>query len=214
MNLVGSRQRDFDHGDGFTREWIVEAMLNLVKDESERIGARFLEPACGRGADLGQVLRRKLAKVDLKYGQSESDRRHFALLALMCVYGIEQRPDRVVECRTRLLQVFADHLRLAASDELGRAAFGVLTLNIVHGDALQMCMHPSPGITFAEWRYLGGGKFQRRDFHFNDLVGSSAFEAESSLSDEEPGDEIFAPVRTYPPMTVSELASAAPGAAG
>ena len=88
MNLVKSKQRVADHGEVFTPAWMVAAMLDLVKGETERIDARFLEPACGDGNFLVQVLRRKLAAVERKYGRSDFERRHYALLALMCVYGI------------------------------------------------------------------------------------------------------------------------------
>ena len=55
-------------------------MLDLVKDETERIDSRFLEPACGDGNYLVQVLRRKLAAMELKYGKSEFERGYYALL--------------------------------------------------------------------------------------------------------------------------------------
>ena len=87
MSLVKSKQRVADHGEVFTPAWMVEAMLDLVKDETERIDSRFLEPACGNGNFLVQVLRRKLAAVELKYGKSDFERRHYALLGLMCVYA-------------------------------------------------------------------------------------------------------------------------------
>src|SRR5256714_9091913 len=89
MSLVKSKQRVADHGEVFTPAWMVEAMLDLVKDETERIDSRFLEPACGSGNFLVQILRRKLAAVDLKYGKSEFERGRYALLALMSIYGVE-----------------------------------------------------------------------------------------------------------------------------
>ena len=89
MSLVKSKQRVTDHGEVFTPPWMVEAMLDLVEDETERIDARFLEPACGSGNFLVAVLRRKLAAVEMRYGRSDFERRHFALLALMSIYGIE-----------------------------------------------------------------------------------------------------------------------------
>ena len=97
MSLVKSKQRVADHGEVFTPEWMVEAMLDLVKAESERIDSRFLEPACGSGNFLVKVLQRKLAAVQLKYGKSEFERQHYALLGLMCVYGIELLPDNIAE---------------------------------------------------------------------------------------------------------------------
>src|SRR5215203_4618261 len=81
MSLRGSKQRIADHGEVFTPAWMVEAMLDLVKDETERIDSRVLEPACGSGNFLVQVLRRKLAGVELKFGRADFDKRHYALLA-------------------------------------------------------------------------------------------------------------------------------------
>lgn len=152
MTLVKSKQRVADHGEVFTPAWMVEAMLDLVKDETHRIDARFLEPACGSGNFLVRVLQRKLAAVEVKYGKSEFERRHYAL-----------------------------------------------------------SMRSSDGepITFAEWGNLGKGKFQRRDFRLDVLTHSSAFSAEGSLFAPLGKHEIFTPERTWPPMTVGDLAAEA-----
>jgi hypothetical protein len=209
MNYVKSKQRVADHGEVFTPAWLVEAMLNLVKDESERIDSRFLEPACGSGNFLVQILRRKLAAVEMKYSQSDFERRHYALLALMCIYGIELLTDNIAECRANLLEIFAEYLSLDPSDDFYLAGFYVLSQNLVHGDALKMRTHDDQRITFAEWGYLGKGKFQRRDFRLDVLTQSSAFSAEDSLFAHLGKHEIFTPAKTYPPMAVSELAAIA-----
>ncbi|MCL4736126.1 MAG: N-6 DNA methylase, partial [Candidatus Omnitrophica bacterium] len=138
MNHIKSRQRVADHGEVFTPPWLVEAMLDLVKDETERIDSRFLEPACGSGNFLVRILQRKLAAVELKFGKSDFERRQYALLALMCTYGIELLEDNIAECRANMLEVLANYLRLGESDELYRAASYVLSQNLVHGDALKM----------------------------------------------------------------------------
>ena len=98
---------DFQEGQVFTPSWMVEAMLNLVKDETERIDSRFLEPACGSRNFLVRVLQRKLAAVELKFGKSDFEKRHYALLALICLYCIELLPDNIAECRANLLEIFA-----------------------------------------------------------------------------------------------------------
>lgn len=206
MILMKSKKRVADHGEVFTPAWMVEAMLDLVKGETERIDARFLEPACGSGNFLEQVLQRKLAAVELKYGKSDFERRHYALFALMCIYGIELLPDNIVECRVNMLKILTEYLSLNESDDLYRAASYVLSQNLVHGDALTMRAHDGKPITFAEWGYLGKGRFQRRDFRLDVLTGSSAFSAEGSLFAHMGKHEIFTPVKTYPPMTLSELA--------
>jgi len=211
MSLVKSKQRVADHGEVFTPKWMVDAMLDLVKDETERIDSRFLEPACGSGNFLVRVLQRKLTAVELKYGKSDFERRHYALLALMCIYGIELLADNIAECRANLLDILADYLEIDEADDLYRASFGVLSRNLVHGDALTMQDSAGQPISFAEWGYLGKGRFQRRDFRFDVLTGSSAFSAEGSLFAHLGKHEIFTPAKTYSPMTVGELAAIAPG---
>ena len=210
MNYVKSKQRVADHGEVFTPAWMVEAMLDLVKDETERIDSRFLESACGSGNFLVPILRRKLAAVELKYGKSDFERRHYALLALMCIYGIELLGDNIAECRANLLEILAEYLNVDMSDELYRAAFYVLSQNLVHGDALKMLTRDGMPITFAEWGYLGKGKFQRRDFRFDSLTQSSAFGAEDLFFAERDKHESLTPTNTiYQPMTVRELAALA-----
>ena len=207
MNLIKSKQRVSDHGEVFTPEWLVEAMLDLVKDESERLDSRFLEPACGSGNFLKKILMRKLATVELKYAKSEFDRKNYAILSLMCIYGIELLEDNISECKSNLLEIFSDYLNLNKEDVLYACGDYVLTKNIVHGDALTMKDMTGKPITFAEWGYLGKGKFQRRDFRFDVLTGSSAFSAEGSLFAELGKHEIFQPIKSYEPMTAAEIAS-------
>jgi len=211
INHIKSKQRVADHGEVFTPAWMVDAMLDLVKEEAERIDSRFLEPACGSGNFLVRILQRKLAAVELKYGKADFERQHFALYALMCIYGIELLADNIAECHANLLEIFAEYLNIEPSDALYQAASCVLSWNLVHGDALKMRASDGQPITFAEWGYLGKGKFQRRDFRFDVLTGSSAFSAEGSLFAHLGKHEIFMPTKTWPPMTVRELASMATG---
>lgn len=212
--LTKTKQRVADHGEVFTPEWLVEAMLDLVKDETQRIDSRFLEPACGSGNFLVKILQRKLAAVEAKYAQSDFERRNYALLAVMCAYGIELLDDNIAECRANLLEVLADYLVLDASDELHRAASYVLSVNIVHGDAMKMTTLDGAPISFAEWGYLGKGKFQRRDFRLDTLTLSSAFSAEDSLFSSIGRHEIFSPTKTYEPMNIAELAALADRSTG
>ncbi len=204
MNLVKSKKRVVDHGEVFTPPWMVDAMLDLVKDETERIDSRFLEPACGSGNFIVKILQRKLAAVELKYGKSGFDRQQYALLALMSMYGIELLEDNIAECRAKTLEVFAEYLQLQESDELYRAAAHVLSVNLIHGDALAMRTHTGESIAVAEWGYLGKGKYQRRDFRLDVLTGSAATSESDGLFDKH---EIFTPIRSYPPMTVRDLAA-------
>ncbi|HEY1613519.1 MAG TPA: DNA methyltransferase [Rhizomicrobium sp.] len=208
MNLIRTKKRVADHGEVFTPPWLVEAMLDLVKGESERIDSRFLEPACGSGNFLVPILKRKLAAVELKYGKAaDFDKHHYALLALMCIYGIELLADNIAECRANMLEVLADYLSAKAEHYFYHAASHVIAQNIIHGDALTMRTAIGGPITFAEWGYLGRGKFQRRDFRLDVLTGMSGFAEEGSLFAHLGKHEIFTPTTTYPPMTMRELAA-------
>ncbi len=206
MSLIRSKKRVADHGEVFTPAWMVDAMLGLVKGEAERIDARFLEPACGSGNFLVPVLQSKLAAVELKFGKSDFNRRHYALLGLMCTYGVELLADNIEECRQNMLEVLAEYLRLTPEDDLYRAASHVLAVNLVQGDALTMKTAQGDPITFAEWGYIGKGKFLRRDFRLDILTGASAFNAEGSLFAGLGNHEIFKPTKTYSPMTIKDLA--------
>ena len=208
MSLIKSKQRVADHGEVFTPPWLVEKMLDLVKGETERIDSRFLEPACGSGNFLVPILQRKLAAVELKFGKSDFEKRHHALLGLMCCYGIELLADNIAECRANMLEVFADDLALDAGDDLYRAASHVLSLNLVHGDAMTMRAIDDAPIRVVEWGYLGKGKFQRRDFRLDVLTGMASFSAEDSLFSTLGKHEIFTPSQTYLPMSVRDLAGA------
>lgn len=202
--LVKSRQRVADHGEVFTPTWMVEDMLDLVKHESERIDSRVLEPACGSGNFLVPVLARKLVTVQLRHGKSEFERRHYALFALMCMYGIELLGDNAEECRDNLSEVFNSFLRISSDDQWAGAAREILSVNIIQGDALTMTVPSGQPITFPEWGYLGKGKFQRRDFRYEDLTHRASYQG--TLFGELKDDDLFVPAQTYPTMTVSQIA--------
>lgn len=203
--LVRSKQRVVDHGEVFTPAWMVDDMLNLVKAESERVDSRVLEPACGSGNFLVPVLRRKLTTVRNRFASSEFELRHHALLALMCIYGIELLADNTEECRANLLEEFSVFLKLAPHDVWARAAERVLAANVVQGDALDMTVPGSEPIVFPEWAYLGKGRYQRRDFRYDNLTQRASFQG--TLWEHLEEHEVFTPTKEYPPMSVEEIAA-------
>ena len=203
-DLIKSKARVADHGEVFTPTWLVEKMLDLVKTETERIDARFLEPACGSGNFLVPVLQRKLAAVDSRYRQNEFERLQHAFLGLMCIYGIELLEDNAAECRENLLRTFVSHLGIQLDSPEWAAAKAVLAVNIVQGDALSLRDHKGFPIVFPEWAYLGKGCFSRRDFKYDELVQLSSF-GEGTLFETLEADEIFAPVKDYQSMTIKGI---------
>ena len=103
---VKSKQRVEEHGEVFTAEREVKAMCDLVADECMRIDSRFLEPACGEGNFLVEILTRKLDVVTKKYKRNSVDYEKNSLLALGSIYGVELLMDNVQACRDRLFKIW------------------------------------------------------------------------------------------------------------
>lgn len=202
--LVRTRQRVVDHGEVFTPSWLVEEMLESLGNESDRIDSRFLEPACGSGNFLVPVLKRKLLSVSARHGKSAFEKRHYALFALMCIYGIELLQDNAEECRENLHKTFITYLGVDRADEWAVAARRVLDVNVVQGDALTLTGSDERPIVFAEWGYIGKGRYQRRDFCYDNLTQRASFQGTLWENFEE--HEVFKPTKNYPPMSVKELA--------
>jgi len=207
-DLIKSKKRVADHGEVFTSEWLVMDMLDLVKDESSRIESRFLEPACGSGNFLIPVLQQKLASATRLYGTSEFEFLHYSFLGLMSIYGIELLTDNAADCRGNLLEIFTTHLKISTESMETEAAKAILETNIVEGDALTMQDHSGQPIIFSEWSYLGKGKFNRRDFQYDELLQISSFGEDTLFASMKP-DEIFAAVKDYPPFKITEIAERA-----
>ena len=221
QRLVRSKQRVADHGEVFTPAWLVADMLDLVEAETRRIDSRFLDPACGSGNFLVPVLERKLHVVRQRYGHSVLERRHRALEALMCVYGIELLSDNVAECRANLLETWSLALRAASGDAWSAAATTVVGLNVVHGDALQATDASGAPITFAEWSYTGSGIFLRRDFRYHDLARhaprretrrgtprGTRHEAQRETPSDSFEEPAITPTRVFAPLTVHDIPTA------
>jgi hypothetical protein len=177
---VISRQRVADHGEVFTAEREVNAMLDLVKDETERIDSRFLEPACGTGNFLDAILRRKLAAVERQHKRSRDNFERNGVTAVASLYGIELQRDNVVRCRERLLGVFGEVWRGIFEEDMSERCQRVLRFllakNIVWGDALTLRRADGSAapIEFSEWAPIGGCWMQRRDFTYEELMPGDA----------------------------------------
>lgn len=173
---VVSRQRVLDHGEVLTSNREVNAMLDLVKHEAERIDSRFLEPACGSGNFLTAILERKLRVVENRYGKSQLDYERHAILAISSIYGIDILQDNVQQCRHRLFGVFEwNYSRLfnyKAKNKCREAVRFILERNIIWGDALTLkTVGENPEyIVFSEWSPLNGSMLKRRDFTFHGLL--------------------------------------------
>ena len=103
---IKSKERVKDKGEVFTNEREVNSMLDLVKSETERIDSRFLEPACGSGNFLIEILRRKLVVVTNRYKRNQTDWERYAVVAYSSCYGVDILEDNCEECRERLFKFF------------------------------------------------------------------------------------------------------------
>ena len=212
---VVSKKRVADHGEVLTGKREVNAMLDLVKQESERIDSRFLEPACGDGTFLTVILERKLAVVERRYGKSQLDFERYAVLAVSSIYGIDILTDNVRQCRHRLYGIF-DHdfysriFKNDAKDKCRKAARFILERNIICGDALTLKTvgeHPRY-IVFSEWSPVNGSMLKRRDFTFHGLLEHEGMKELPLFSDL--GEDVFIPTpeSEYDPVHFLEIANA------
>ena len=207
---IVSKQRVTDHGEVLTAPREVNAMLDLVRQETERIESRFLEPACGNGNFLAEILERKLRVVESRYARSQLDYERMAVLAVSSIYGIDIQEDNVSECRGRLFGIFDRHytgfFKLSAREECRDAVRYILERNIVHGDALSLktvgaVQHP---IIFSEWSApFNNSLLKRRDYTFSELLHRDEGRQQSLLEQySDLGQPAFIPkeLTTYPPI--------------
>lgn len=205
---VVSKKRVADHGEVLTGKREVNAILDLVKSETERIDSRFLEPACGTGNFLTEILERKLRVVEKRYGKNPLDYERYALLAVSSIYGIDFLVDNVVECRRRLQAVFERRYDSLFRDECLPAVRYILERNIIWGDALTLNTvgeNPHP-IVFSEWSLVNGSTIKRRDFAFHELISYAGIRGQPLFSDL--GEQVFfpEPIKEYPLTHYLELA--------
>jgi hypothetical protein len=175
MNQTKSKKRVADHGEVFTSDREVNAMLDLVKQETERIESRFLEPACGTGNFLVEILNRKLKIVKDRYIKNQLEYERYAVSAISSLYGIDILEDNVEECRKRLFEIFNDQYssfyKTHCKEECRLSIKYILQKNILVGDALTLknIITKEP-IIFSEWSFVIGSMIKRRDYKFAELT--------------------------------------------
>lgn len=177
---IKSKERVSLHGEVFTAEREVNAMLDLVASECLRPDSRFLEPACGDGNFLSAILKRKLTELRRKYKKSPRDYEKQAIVAIGSLYGVDIMNDNVIACRERLFCIWDEeytaHCGTDVSDETREAARFIISRNIINGNALTLMCVDSDGkdtkspIVFSEWTLIGGTQMQRSDYTMADLL--------------------------------------------
>jgi hypothetical protein len=210
-----SRQRIIDYGEVFTPPGLVRDMLDLVQSECERIESKFLEPACGNGNFLVEVLRRKLLTVDKRNARDPAKWQRDAILSVSSLYGIDLQADNAEVCKDRLLGVlsaeYARRFKEPLSDAVALAATYILSKNILQGDALTLLMLNGRPIVFSEWTPINGQLLKRKTFVYQHLLAH----ADNSSADTAPlfselGEDVYfsKPIRDYPPCHYLKVADA------
>jgi hypothetical protein len=206
-----SKKRVADHGEVFTSEREVNAMLDLVIQETERIDSRFLEPACGSGNFLANILERKLNIIKTRYAKSQIEFERYSIIAVSSIYGVEILFDNVLECRSRLLEIFKNHYLPLYNDNCNedciKSVKYLLDKNIIYGDALDFTNpETAQAIIFSEWSAVNENMMKRRDFMYKFLVEK---ELQSCFFNDQ-GDvaAIDEPVKDFPLVHFLRLADA------
>ena len=189
---IKSKKRVAEHGEVFTAEREVKAMCDLVAQECDRIDSRFLEPACGDGNFLAEILTRKLTTVKKLYKSNPYDFERYSVLAITSLYGVDIMQDNVAECRARLFKLwdkeYKSACKKAVSDETREAVKYILSKNILCGNALTlMCVDENQNdtdtpIIFPEWSLVLGTKLKRRDFRLDVLLKANDKPADNQSS--------------------------------
>ncbi|MGN0812238.1 MAG: SAM-dependent DNA methyltransferase [Candidatus Coproplasma sp.] len=203
-----SKSRVKDHGEVFTAEREVNAMLDLVKNETERIDSRFLEPACGNGNFLIKILERKLDVVDGVYKRSQWDWEIHAMVAASSLYGVELLPDNVTECRLRLFDYFKKRYKALYKSKVSAKYLEnieyLFNKNIICGDALTLLQADGSPIIFSEWGFAGA-RVTRRDFTMSNLLESGQNQSKDTLFDLQPEEKLPVPVKQFAAVNYLEI---------
>lgn len=210
---IKSKQRVRDHGEVFTPDFIVSDMLDLVKQETERIDSRFLEPACGTGNFLVEILKRKLEIVKNKYKKSQFDYERYAVIAVSSIYGIDILQDNVEECRQNLFDIFETEytqlFKKKCNESCRQSVKYILDKNIIIGNALNLkTIDDKNPIIFAEWSAVNGSMIKRRDFTLAVLVQAQPYEGSTLFSDLGDKVNIPVPIKEFPPIHFLKISKA------
>lgn len=227
---VKSKQRVAEHGEVFTAEKEVKAMCDLVSQECDRIDSRFLEPACGNGNFLAEILTRKLSTVKKLYKNNFYDFERYSVLAVSSIYGVDIMQDNTKECRKRLYEIWNKEYKSVCkkqySEDTCKSVEYILEKNILCGNALTLMrvdenqQDTAVPIIFPEWSLMLGTKLKRRDFRLDVMLKAgekpnkskqqSLFDEQDEISrylSQNPvtGEYMAEPICEYPPMNYRRI---------
>ena len=173
LKQIKSKKRVSDHGEVFTAKREVDAMLDLVDDELVKIKSTVLEPACGDGNFLIEILKCKMDTVQ-RIHQSRYDYEIYSMLTFSTIYGLDIQKDNVLESRKRLYDWYVsdyEHkFKTQPSKQLLKAIKFILQKNIQCADSLSMMNEKNHDLVICEWSLCDDGRMIRKDVFYKDLV--------------------------------------------
>jgi len=214
LKQIKSKIRVRDQGEVFTAEREVNAMLDLVMHETERIDSRFLEPTCGNGNFLAPILERKLTLVEKNYKKSQIEYERNVLIAIGSLYGVDIMKDNVQECRKRLYMMFESAYmniyKKKARTSICLSAKIILKRNILCGDALSLRTTDDEAIPiiFSQWsRPFNDSRIKRHDYDFQEIVAKDDPDLLKEYKISDIGEKVFKvhPVKSYPLLHMTKL---------
>ena len=170
---VKSKERVKEFAEVFTNPREINAMLDMIKDEINRIGSRILEPAVGTGNFLVEILSRKLIAIKEKAEGNQLRWEYYVFIAIANIYAIDIQKDNIRECKNRLLKIIVEEYRSLFEDyseEFINSIKYILSKNIIWGNSLKGMRGDEGKIIFSEWIY-DKQNIVRKDYIFLDLVG-------------------------------------------
>lgn len=210
-NQIKSKARVTNHGEVFTHEREVNGMLDLVKNETERLDSRFLEPACGTGNFLAEILNRKLVVLKQKYRKGQPEYEKYGVVVISSLYGVDLLEDNVDECKERLLKIFEKEytsiFKCQFNNEYVKVLKFILSKNIVCGDALTMKDNKGNPLILSEWSMpYNDSKIKRREYSFKDIFNPTLLW--SFTTDSDTGERVILPnvYKDHPLINYMELA--------
>jgi len=199
---IKDKSRVSNFGEVLTSKREVLDMLNLVNTETSRLDSRFLEPACGDGNFLTEVLNFKLDILEKNYSKNQYEFEKFSIQIFTSIYGIDILEDNIISARERLFNQYFDLYNKKFKSNINQKLLDcikyILKLNLVHADALSLKnVKNDKFIIFSEWS-LVNDKIKRRDFEFKNLIDYAPFEKGTLFSDL--GDKVIipSPIKEYP----------------
>lgn len=205
-------------------------MCDLVSQECDRIDSRFLEPACGNGNFLTEIITRKLATVKRLYKRNPYDYERYSVVAVSSIYGVDIMQDNTEECRKRLYKIWNKEYTLVCkkqcNDETRKSVEYILSKNILCGNALTLMsvdenqQDTSIPIIFPEWSLMLGTKLKRRDFRLDVMLKAgekpknvkqqSMFDRQDEINQylsQNPvtGEYMAEPICEYPPINYRRI---------